>query len=279
MKKLRLVDLETGEDLTKDYIYRSKAQVDAYRELKEAERYRTIDVGKRWVASYHDPIRAIIKDLSLTEAGAIVKLLPYLRFKSEGKLIKNGKSLKQVDIQRIIGRGRTSTNTIMARLQELGIVEVVPEGRSNSYYISAEFHSLGDVRRGASFTKLYQVKTSEITEDLDLHETGLLYKILPFFHFSEYYLCANPDEENPQVIEHLSRDELAELIGHDADTVSDAVTRLQRKGAVLATHSGRTVRYLVHPDVMFRQTTETEWAQSVRKMFAQHANMRSNPNQ
>lgn len=279
MKNIRLVNLETGEDLTQDYTFRSKAQSAAYRELKEAERYRAIDVGKRWVASYHDPIRAIIKDLSLTEAGAIVKLLPYLRFKTDGKLIMNGKPLKQVDIQRIIGRGRTSTNTIMSRLKELGVVEIVPEGRSNSYYISAEFHTFGDAREGAKFTKLYRVKTSEIIDDLDLHETGLLYKILPFFHFSEYYLCANPDEDNPAVIDHLSRDDLAELIGHDSDTVSEAVARLQRKGAILATHSGRTVRYLVHPDVMFRQSTETEWTQSVRKMFAQHANMRSNPNQ
>lgn len=279
MKNLRLVDLETGEDLTKDYVVRSKAQADAYKQIKEAESYRMIDVGKRWVASYHDPIRAIIRDLSLTEAGAIVKLLPFLRFKSEGKLINNGKPLKQVDIQRIIGRGRTSTNAIMARLQELGVVEIVPEGRSNAYFISAEFHTLGGVRRGASFTKIYQVSTRELIDDLDLHETGLLYKILPFFHFSEYYLCANPDEENPEIIDHLSRVELAELVGHDSDTVAEAVTRLQRKGAILATQSGRTVRYLVHPDVMFRQANESEWTQSVRKMFAQHANRRSNPNQ
>ncbi|MFD3199351.1 helix-turn-helix transcriptional regulator [Bacillus sp. LR_5] len=265
----RLIDVETGEDLTHLYSLRSRKQDEAYRKKLEQERYKSANT-KRWVASYHDPIRAVIKDLSLIEAGAIVKLLPYLRFKSDGQLISGGKPLKQADIQRIIGKSRRATNTILGRLEALGIIKVVQRGRSNEYYISAEFHTMGDTKEGASFTKLYQVKTNEIIADLGLSEIGLLYKILPFFHFSEYYLCANPDEENPEVIEHLGRDQLAKEIGHDRDTVTASIAKLQRKGAILSTKSGRTVRYLVHPDVMFRQTIETDWTQSVRKMFAQH---------
>ncbi|WP_339225897.1 hypothetical protein [Bacillus sp. FSL P4-0290] len=265
----RLIDVETGEDLTHLYSLRSRKQDEAYRKKIEQERYKSANT-KRWVASYHDPIRAVIKDLSLIEAGAIVKLLPYLRFKSDGQLINGGKPLKQADIQRIIGKSRRATNTILGRLEALGIIKVAQRGRSNEYYISAEFHTMGDTKEGASFTKLYQVKTNEIIADLGLSEIGLLYKILPFFHFSEYYLCANPDEENPEVIEHLGRDQLAKEIGHDRDTVTASIAKLQRKGAILSTKSGRTVRYLVHPDVMFRQTIETDWTQSVRKMFAQH---------
>lgn len=261
----RYIDLDTGEDLTSLHTITSRAQAEGYRRKLAREQAQLRTVGNRWVASYHDPIRDIIADMTLTEAGAVIKLLPFLRFKSEGKL-----PLKLTDIQRVFKRKKDATRDILDRLQALGVIRVEREGRSNSYYISADFHGIGAVKEGASFTKLYQVRTREIVDDLDLFETGLLYKILPFFHYSEYYLCDNPDEQDPAVIRHLNREELAARIGHDGDTVTLAVNKLQRKGAILTTKSGKTVRYLVHPDVMFRQTSETEWAQSVRKLFEQH---------
>ncbi|MGM7680965.1 hypothetical protein ACSVDA_02305 [Cytobacillus sp. Hm23] len=72
------------------------------------------------------------------------------------------------------------------------------------------------------------------------------------------------------MIEHLNREQLAEAIGHDADTVTEAINKLRRKRAILTTKSGQTIRYLIHPDLMFRQKVETDWTKSVRKMFAQH---------
>ncbi|MFS1516087.1 hypothetical protein V1503_06125 [Bacillus sp. SCS-151] len=260
-----VIDRSTGEEITANYVVTNRRQAAAYRRRKEAEQYEMTDVGKRWVASYHDPIRNIIKDLSLIEAGAIVKLLPFLRFKGEGKL-----ALKQTEIQRIFKRGKDATRDILDRLHSLSVISIQKEGRSNVFYISANFHTIGDVREGERFTKLYQVKTSEIVDGLDLSTTGLLYKALPFFHYSEYYLCANPNEENPEVIEHLNREQLAEAIGHDADTVTEAIKKLRSNRAILTTKSGRTIRYLIHPDLMFRQKVETDWTKSVRKMFAQH---------
>lgn len=249
----------------------SLAQSDAFKAMQQAENFKLATKDRDWVASYNDPIREIITGLTLTEAGAIIKLLPFLRFTSEGKLIKDGKPLKQTDIQRIFKRGKAATIKILDRLKEIGIIIVEKEGRSNVFHISANFHTMGYVRDGEKFTKLYLVKTRDITSDLDLNEVGLLYKILPFFHFSECYLCDNPHEDNPRVIKHLTREELAERVGLDVTTVTLAITKLQRKGAILSTKSGRTVRYLVHPDIMFRQKIDTDWTRSVRKMFAQHA--------
>lgn len=271
MSTLRVIDVTTGEDRTQEYSLVNRKQAEGYKQVIEAERYRALTKDRDWVASYNDPIRELTTGLTLTEAGAIIKLLPFLRFKSDGKLIKDGNPLKQADIQRIFKRGKKATMKILDRLKELGVISVIREGRSNTYYISANFHTMGYVRDGEKFTKLYRVKTRDIVADLDLHEVGLLYKILPFFHFTEYYLCDNPDEEDPQVIKHLTREELAERVNLDVDTVTDSVNKLQRKGAILSTKSGRTVRYLVHPDVMFRQKYETDWTRSVRKMFEQHA--------
>lgn len=259
---------ETGELLLgQGYVISSPEQRQAY---KNRVAYMDREKGSHWVSAYHEAIRSITKDLTLTQAGAILKLLPYLRFKSEGKLISNGKPLKQTDIQRIFKRSRNKTSELLAELEALGVINIVKEGRSNVFYVTADFHTMGHVADGVKFTKLYQTKLIEVTEGLQLNDVGILYKILPYFHYSEYYLCDNPDEQNPQEIKHLDRELLAERIGHESETVSRLITKLRGRKAILTTRSGYTTRYLVHPDLMFRQQIETEWTRSVRKMFEQH---------
>ncbi|HDR6757771.1 TPA: hypothetical protein QCV70_004731 [Bacillus cereus] len=54
-----------------------------------------------------------------------------MRFKSDGKLIKDGNPLKQADIQRIYKSGKVTTIKILDRLKELGVISIVKEGRCN----------------------------------------------------------------------------------------------------------------------------------------------------
>lgn len=259
---------ETGEILVgQGYSITSPEQRKAYHD-KQA--YIEREKGSHWVASYHEAIRSITQDLTLTQAGGIIRLLPYLRFKSEGKLINNGKPLKQTDIQRIFKRSKRATSDLLSELESLGVITIVKEGRSNVFYISAEFHSMGQRGNSDSFTKLYQVRLSEVVDGLELNDVGLLYKVLPYFHYSEYYLCANPDEQDIAKLSYLDRETLAEAIGHEPETVSRLIAKLQGRKAILSTKSGKSVRYLVHPDLMFRQQIETDWTRSVRKLFDQH---------
>ena len=265
------VDYDTGEIAPGHVAYvRTRSQDEGYRRAIEKERYILSTTDKHWVASYHDPIRAISEELTLTETGAIIKLIPYMRFRTNGKLIKDGSPLKQADIQRIFKRGKTATREILYTLESKGVISVLKEGRSNVFYISARFHEKGNVDDSARFTKLYQVRTREITDGLDLHEAGILYKILPYFHFSEYYLVDNPNEIDTEKLRYIGRDELAERVGMREHDLTRAVRKLRNKGALMSTESGRTIRYLVHPDVMFRQSTETEWTEAVRKIFEAH---------
>jgi hypothetical protein len=100
----------------------------------------------------------------------------------------------------------------------------------------------------------------------------MLYKIIPFFHYSEYYLCVNPNVDK-SLIEYIGRETLSAAIGHDVSTVSKVISRLQSVGAVLVTGTRKEVRYLVHPDLLFRQSEgyESEWTVAVRKLFDDHA--------
>ncbi|MEV2911335.1 hypothetical protein ABNF65_22685 [Paenibacillus larvae] len=274
-EKCMMVPLGRGYKVTSEEERRRNRE---YYERKAAnERRREM----RWVACYHDPIRSITKDLSLTEAGALIRLLPFLRFKSDGKLISDGKPLKQVDIRQIIGRSKRMTVDILARLEKLGVITKEINGRNNEYYISFDYHTYGQTKEGdVKFTKLYQYHTNELTKDLNLNEIGLLYKILPYFHYQKFYLCDNPDEyieedADTGELEMLTREELAERIGHDVDTVTTLVGKLQSKGVLLSTKSMGTVNYMVHPDVMYRQDTEDlKYMKVVKDMFAQHRKRR-----
>lgn len=263
------LDTETGEIKT-GYILRSPAQQTASRRWHEMQlnEFKHAD-SRRWVAAYQASIKEISHILSLAQAGAIIKLLPYMRFKADGKLIDGGKPLKQSEIARIFKRSRSATTDILRELEDLGIIHVTKEGRSNTFYISAKFHSIGALN-GERFIKVYTSKLSEVCEDLEINEVGLLYKVLPYFHFSEFYLCSNPNELEPENIHHLDRQALADAVGHDVATISSLVTKLSAKKVMLSTKSGNSVRYLVHPELLGRQRIETEWARSVRKLFDQH---------
>lgn len=226
--------------------------------------------GRNYIVSYNDTLSAVIRDLSLTEAGAMVKIMLQLRIKSDGKLVKGaeGDPMNKSDIARLLDRSRSNANALVGRLAELGLIELKDDG----IYVSSRFHTMGGRIKNEVFTKVYTVKARQTIANLRLNEIGMLYKIIPFFHYSEYYLCADPNAEKAD-IDYIGRETLAELIGHDASTVSKIMGRLQGVGAVLVTGARNEVRYLVHPDLLFRQPEgfKTEWTVAVRKLFDDHA--------
>lgn len=252
------------------YTLRSPAQQAAARKwYEQKEKGAYITDARRWVAAYQSSIQSISRILTLTQAGAIIKLLPYMRFKANGKLIDGGKPLNQRSLARIFKRSRSATTEILRDLEKLGVISVTKEGRANTFYISAKFHSMGELS-GERFTKIYVGKLAEVCEGLDLKEIGLLYKVLPYFHYREFYLCANPNEPDIEKLIFLDRNGLAAAVGHDVATVSSLVKKLRSQKAMLSTKSGNSVRYLVHPDLFGRQRNESEWTRSVRKLFEQH---------
>jgi predicted transcriptional regulator len=228
--------------------------------------------GRNYVVSYNDTVSEIIRDLSLTEAGAMVKIMLQLRINGDGRLLKGSMVrpdvMNKTDIARVLGRGKSATNALIDRLVSLGLLDSTPEG----FYVNKRFHTMGDRIANGVFTKVYTVRAKEIVESLRLNEVGMLYKIIPFFHYSEYYLCVNPNVDKT-FIEYIGRETLAGSIGHDIATVSKIMSRLQSVGAILVTGTRKEVRYLVHPDLMFRQAEghETEWTNAVRKLFDDHA--------
>lgn len=80
MTTLRIIDVTTGEDRTQEYRLVNRKQAQGYKQVVEAERYRALTKDRDWVASYNDSIRELTTGLTLTEARAIIKLLPFFAF-------------------------------------------------------------------------------------------------------------------------------------------------------------------------------------------------------
>ena len=135
MTNHRLIDIRTGEDLTTDYTIRSNKQVDAYRAKQRREQGYNFT---RFVASHHDPILHVIRDLSLVEAGVILRLLPHIKTQTGGRVV-----LTTEEIAKLVGSSRQRLDISLKALCDAGILSKQRTGAGNVYTVSEEYHSYG----------------------------------------------------------------------------------------------------------------------------------------
>lgn len=252
-----------------EYEVRNKKQYEGYKEKLKRDYFKSKGKGKEWVACYHEPIKEVINEnkLELHEIGALLILITYMQFKKDGLLMIDGKPMKISDIEKVIGKSNSQTKRIINKLANEGLILKRGNNRNREYYIDDKYHSIGKMKRSLKFTKLFKLETRNKTQEITLHEAGLLYKILPWFHYQSYYLCANPYESEPTKILHLNHMELSKRIGEDERTVNKHMKNLMEKGFIMQLRSSGAVNYIVHPDVMFRQENETPYTDVIRKQF------------
>lgn len=271
-KKVRVIDIETGENLSHEYSLRHRNQDAAYQRKQMTERATEARSQKRYVNCYHDPIKDVTQTLKLNELGALIKLLPYLRFKGSGLLEAKGKPMTTKDIAKVIGKGERTAKGIIANLLAEGVLVKEGERKGTRYYVAERFHTIGYTLEGQAFTKLYQRETRLRADKLAIQEAGLLYKMIPYFHYQTYFLCANPDADNrEEELAHLNQSQIADLIGESRETIKRGVNALMAQGFVMKISSFNTSRILVNPDVMFRAEYETAHTDTIRRQFVELA--------
>lgn len=266
-KDIRIVNIKTGEDLSDDYTLRNRKQDEAYRKAKQLEDYKSRNVGRRHVRCYHEPIKEILETLKLHELGALIKLIPYMKFNKDGLLTKDATPMTIDIMADIFGKSKRASQTVVNALVREGVLEKVKPKKTINYRVTERYHEMGEVTQDGYYTKLYQVESRKVLERLTIQEAGLLYKILPYFHFENYYLCANPNEHEPSEIKHLNHNDLSLLIGEEVQTVYNNMKALIRNGVIMKVSAYGAVNYLVNPDVMFRKEIENEYTDHVRNQF------------
>lgn len=268
-RRVGLIDLETKE-LLQEIRPKTKQQL-LYGAKKNAIREYRSNGGRNFIACFPQELRKINHEITLIEAGAAMRLLGYLRWNENGRLIDKGKSLTVKDLSKIFGKGLTATKDILKRLESFDLVGRARDGKSNAFFINPRFFQFGGGTKTKDYTKLFIVKSRNLVEELSIQEAGLLWKVIPYFHFATYYLCENYTEKDAQIIRHMSRETLASHIGHDRKTVGKLMSGLNKKGAVLITQANGSRRYLINPDLIYRKILDKDvYTRSVRELFKQH---------
>jgi len=267
----------------KTHVVRSKKQIQAYKGIKDRERWEKNKHKNHWIACFHDPIKDLIsnKSLSLNDLGFLLKLLPMMWFNRNGKLMRDHQNpLTVEDISIRMKISRRTAERHLKKLTNVGVLikEKNPEDqRGYVYTVSKRFHHIGkmdNIHRNEAFdlyafTKLYRSAKDKI-DKLSLSEAGLMYKLLPFFHYKKYILSDAPDEQLEPERYFFTQKGLAAAIGESESTIKRNMKALIRHGIIMKTQAYNSVHYIVNPDIMFRLDIEDEYTEQVRKMFKDH---------
>lgn len=241
----------------------SLAQIESFKKKLEQEKNRDTT---RYVISVNQSVREVIKHMSLVECGAMFSIMIHLQFKSDGLLVKDGSPITMGDLEKILGKGRTQTVKLVNSLEKLSLLFKEKQGKSTVIRINEVFHFIGKGDKKGT-TKVYKERAKSLIEKLTLQELGVLYKIMPYFHWEHMVLCSNPDQMNTDYLGVLSLEELADLVNVDRRTLERIMPKLVSKNAVMKAQNGNRTSYIVNPRLFFRMNTDTELTRTIRAIF------------
>jgi hypothetical protein len=251
-----------------EYEIESTERKQQQREYFERKRAMETDT-RRYVNCYHDAVTELNEILDVNEMGAIMKLIPHLKMHSGGQLVFESKRMSRTEIRKVIGKGDRWTRDILKTLVDAQVLIEAKDGRRKVYNVSDRYHTIGYTLKDRYYTKLYQTKTRADINDITIQAAGVLYKMLPYFHYARYYLCENPNEPNPERLHHLTQTRLAELVNVERSIVKRGISELSRYGFVMISKSFGATVIMVNPDVMYRKKSTDDYTDTVRYQFAQ----------
>jgi len=261
----------------------SKRKKEAYRKKMEAEEVTQWNRKELWIAAYNRKVEEISKKLKLHELGAYLVLVVHLKMDSKGKvMLDTKKPMTLEDIAKKIGKKDRQTREIINALVREKALTKVKEGRHFVYYVNSDIHTMGEpIKEGESFTKIMQKATKNKLRllhrgkfaGLTLEQIGLLYKIIPYFHWSKFYLVENPDEQDPDKLQPFDLKKLAEKIGISYAAMKRHMSGLMKAGIVMKSSAyGRNI-YTVNPQILYRIDQETAETASYKQRVIEEFNM------
>lgn len=266
----RYID-ENGREVVYGYADEiSVVSFDMLDEWRAAKKRRELAKGPRraYVNCYHDTNKAIGDTLAIHELGAVMKLIPYIKFNSGGQLYYEGERMSAAHIAKVIGKSKRPTDAIIKTLVSNGILFTERNGRFVVYGINEEYHAIGNHVRQTYFTKVYQVKTRTDVANLSIQAAGLLYKMIPYFNYEWCCLCENPEETDEKKIRYLSHRQIGQLLGTDRKFIDRYTKELIRFGFIAKYIVYDAELYVINPDIMYRKKDEyTPYAESLRTLF------------
>lgn len=247
-----LINKRTGEVISDVAFYRTKNQQKGWQE----KRRRLMARGSgqdRFVACFPATMNENLGTLSLSEAGALLKLLFYLSINQQGKLVvEQGMVLQVAYLSFVFDRSRSSTLKLLKSLEQAGVLFKKRENQFCTFYINEKYHHRGRLNK-RKFVKL-AIGTYSLTHifPLKLVEAGFLYKLIPYLHFQTNELVMEPDEPSLDQVQPLNRNTIAGLLDCDPKRVTQLMNRLDETGVIRKSRGKKGYTYKVNRGILYR---------------------------
>lgn len=235
-----------------EYDFTNKKQKEGLRKKFAQEKYREQQKDRQFIICFHNGVSEVASKLTTTQAGALMRLLPYMQFKKDGLLVRNGKPMTLSTMAELIGKSERTTRGIIKVLIEVGALTNDGNNRSPNYVVNPKCHIMGEIEDMVDFTRLYKKEGKHLMNLLSIQEQGFVYKLIPFINFETSWLAENPRELNGEEVIPLSKQRIAELMGESIDTVSRHLKKMWEVGVVDTYGSHGKEGYLFNPDLLHR---------------------------
>ncbi|MBV7505650.1 replication/maintenance protein RepL [Bacillus sp. sid0103] len=245
---------EQGHELLySEYEIINKKQREGLRKKVAQESYREQQKNRQFIICIHKGVSEVASKLTTTQAGTLMRLLPYMQFKKDGQLVKNGKPMTLATMANLIGKSERTTRGIIKVLIEVGALTNEGNNRSPKYVVNPKCHIMGEIEGNmVDFTRLYKTEGKHLMNLLSIQEQGFVYKLIPFINFETSWLAENPRELNGEEVIPLSKERMAELMGESIDTVNRHLKKMWEVGVVDKYGSHGKEGYLFNPDLLHR---------------------------
>ncbi|MCY7780059.1 hypothetical protein MOB41_16795 [Bacillus haynesii] len=250
MKRLRVVNAETGEDLSTDYTLRHRNQDDAFREQQKQTTDRR-DFSNANMSNIHEVYDA----LTTAQCGYLMLLQCYVDY--NGVLVKSSRdktpmtTADMMSVLQLVKKPRTFYDFLSACITH----DIIRE-EDGIYSVNERYHFKGNF--GSQYVvKLYTAKIKKVYSEVKATDIGLIYRMLPFVHYETNALCENPFEKNPKQIRWFNKKELAAAIGVTSDTLGRRLKQMKFDGEFVVARikvGTEPERYTFNPNVFYRQS-------------------------
>ena len=253
-----------ADELGRLFRVQSHQQIEAKREL--SERLKQLGKDRRhFVFTDMEAVREIIDHFSNKHLGYLFTLLCYMEFKT-GRLVNaKGESLTIQEIREALGvRDNRTVNKFIRSMTDRGVIEE----RADGYYINRKYH-FRDEAFNERVIKTFMSALKKASEMVSKADLGILYRLLPYVHYSTNMICINPFEQDAEKIEYLNAGAVAELVGIHERKARAALDRLRKAGIIAETtlrDRKREVFYTLNPYIFYRKPGKPD--ESLRAMFA-----------
>lgn len=204
--------LNEGDSVT----LRTAKQRQAYREIKRKKASRLHE--GRFTFADLDNVANVTGQIKPVYLGYLLYIQTYIDY--ETGVIVSGRykrPMSRSDLRAVLKVSRETFRTLYENLERYSIIW---EDAKGHIYVNKAYHFRGTAAGRDRLVKCYDIRIRKLSSSVRaLKQLGYLYRALPYVHFRDNLLCWNPSELDPEKIQAINKEELAQVIGIDVKTL------------------------------------------------------------